>query len=908
MLGLTLRKEFQGRRLKGTAIELANEKNTGATQVPASEFLEITYPSGDLLKAIEAVGPDQGRPLVLIGERGLGKSHLMAALYHALTDADTTKAWLETWADRLGSPKIASLPLRSGMKVISESLHRQRYKFLWDIFFDNHPHGQFIRGKWEGLGEKKTDVPPDTLVLELLRKQPVALLLDEFQTWFDGLTNTKQYPWRNWAFNFIQVLSEIAKEHPDLLVLVVSVRNGTTDAYQQIHRVNPVQVDFKGPHAERDRRRLLLHRLFENRLHVVPEDIEQLMAVHVSEYLRLAKVPPAEHARKKRDFLEMWPFSPLLMQLLEDQVLVATDAQETRDLIRILADLFKSHGEASPILTAADFRLDEDSSGIVALLDSVANQHHAALREKAQRNLTAVLEAVSSPKATVPHLAEIVGALWLRSLAIGNLAGAEPTTLHLDITRDKPVDDNAFEVELATIVDNSFNIHPLGDRLVFREEENPQAKLMAFARNDRLFTDGADFAQLAREIRYVLGGTEDVARAFRVIVLPRTWLTDPWTGLDESEHPDRWDDRLPIIVLPEEPDKPDERLGYWLRDHVQRRRNIVRFLLPRSGSTNVYFDRDLLVLARAVLKAEEWRSQSPEYGRLQKKYESDLRGIIKLRFDRFAVLRTWNFTDPSRCKFPGESLKAHGSQIPEAIEECLQDDVFVPEDFEELVLAAAQNNDSVGKLLRELQEPRPNEEDCLPWLGETLMKEKIIRLCARGKIAINLRGMEYLQAAPGEDAENAWRRMRGRLGTGKHLDETYVLLPQAVPQAHGVNKEQTDGGTPLFPSTGGPTVSPAAPSGSQVAEGPISPPLPEAIGGASLFGGSSAARLVPYSTPATSGLNLIGKIEGWGIGPATSLREVTLKVSAASGAQLQKLIRGLPDGMTYELNLQKEEG
>ena len=252
MLGLTLRKEFQGKRLKGTAIELANEKNTGATQVPASEFLEITYPSSDLLKAIEAVGPNQGRPLVMIGERGQGKSHLLAALYHALTDANATKSWLETWADRLHAPKIASLPLRNGMKVVSESLHRQRYKFLWDLLFEQHPHGQFIRGKWEGLGEKKTDIPPDSLILELLQKQPTALLLDEFQTWFDGLTNTKQYPWKHWAFNFVQILSEIAKEHPELLVLVVSVRNGTTDAYQQIHRVNPVLVDFKGPSAERD--------------------------------------------------------------------------------------------------------------------------------------------------------------------------------------------------------------------------------------------------------------------------------------------------------------------------------------------------------------------------------------------------------------------------------------------------------------------------------------------------------------------------------------------------------------------------------------------------------------------------------------------------------------------------------
>jgi hypothetical protein len=33
--------------------------------------------------------------------------------------------------------------------------------------------------------------------------------------------------------------------------------------------------------------------------------------------------------------------------------------QETRDLIRILADLFKSRGAAVPVLTAADFRLDD---------------------------------------------------------------------------------------------------------------------------------------------------------------------------------------------------------------------------------------------------------------------------------------------------------------------------------------------------------------------------------------------------------------------------------------------------------------------------------------------------------------------------------------------------------------------
>ena len=164
-------------------------------------------------------------------------------------------------------------------------------------------------------------------------------------------------------------------------------------------------------------------------------------------------------------------------------------------MIRILANLYKSRGESAPVLTAADFRLDDDASGIGALLDSVSNEHHRSLRTKAQQNIISVTEAVPNHASLAPHLQEIVGALWLRSIAVGNLAGAEPAILQADITRDKAVDDNAFQVELATIVENSFNIHQDGPRLVFREEENPQAKLMACARNDKLFSDGSDLAR-----------------------------------------------------------------------------------------------------------------------------------------------------------------------------------------------------------------------------------------------------------------------------------------------------------------------------------------------------------------------------------------------------------------------------
>ena len=103
---LNLRAEFRGKQLKGTQIDLVNASQTGATQRAAKDFLDITYPMRDVLIGVEAVGSHQGRCLVIKGERGLGKSHLMAVLYHTLTDQTATQAWLQHWAQTLAQPAL----------------------------------------------------------------------------------------------------------------------------------------------------------------------------------------------------------------------------------------------------------------------------------------------------------------------------------------------------------------------------------------------------------------------------------------------------------------------------------------------------------------------------------------------------------------------------------------------------------------------------------------------------------------------------------------------------------------------------------------------------------------------------------------------------------------------------------
>ncbi|MCC7337866.1 MAG: DUF499 domain-containing protein [Pirellulaceae bacterium] len=909
MIELKLRDEFKGKRLKGTTVDFTNQSQTGALQQNAADFLRITYPSHDLLKTIESTGPGQSRPLAMIGSRGQGKSHLMAALYHLCKDPQGGREWLDQWAHTLGDDKLKQLQLRNDCHVIAESMHLQRYQYLWDVIFDNHPKGEAYRTVWEHDGENKTAVPGYDILFKMFQDKPTMLIFDEFQTWFEGLTNTKQHPRRNWAFNFIQILSEIAQSNPELLVLAVSVRDGNSDAYQQIRRVNPVDVDFKGPYAKRDRKRLLLYRIFENRIQAHESEIELLIGNHMSEYFRLENTPEQDREKKKAEFIESWPYAPHLLQLLDDQVLVATDAQQTRDLIRILVDLFKHHDPKDAIVTAADFSLTNEKSAVGSLLDSVANQEHKDLREKAQRNLAAVKENILNASQVVPHAEDIISSLWLRSLNVEQMRGAEPHNLQIDITRDKAIDDNAFEVELAQIVDNSFNIHQVGGRLVFKQEENARAKLLSYAKNNRIFREGEhagkDIDHLSKLIEYVLGGDSQVSAKFRVLMLRNHWDTDPWSDLEERFHPKLWDDKkLTVLVLPEYPEKRDATLGGWLKTHLQENRNTIRFLLPQKGMDNVFYDRELIVLARAVYLAQEWHKNDPKagYADLAKSFSKDeLVPKLKARFDRLALLNVWNYADPAKCVFEEERLNSQGDKIPDEIDKIIREEIFIPEDFEEYVLLLAQSNESVGKLLKDLREPRPGGKPCIPWLGETELKEKLLRICAHGEIAINLRGTEHLQAKPGEDASDAWNRMKGKLGAGSHLFETIIQLPDSAAVSGG---KVAVG--PADPTAGD------APSGNTLPNlfgGGVAPPVTLPIGQGNGTGGNDVIKeptVVRKLAHPTSALNLTGQLESWQVKPATPVTNIRLCIDKMTGAQLDKFLKSLPDGFTYGLELDKE--
>jgi hypothetical protein len=915
MLPLELRPEFRTKHMRGTAIELRNRQNSGWAQRDPSELLRITYPTVDVQRSLEAVSrATLGKPIVLLGQRGRGKSHILALLHHAFESPDAVEQWAREWGNKLGSARLSGLALQRGLLPISETLSNQEYPHLWDVIFERHPRGLYYRGKFEQAG---TAVPAKSLLQDMFSERHAALIFDEFQTWFDGLHDsadpTEPKP-RQWAFNFIQILSELAKDRPDLLVFIVSVRDTGTEAFRQIHRDGPILVDFKGEGAKEDRKKLLLHRLFENRGTFAPAEIEQAVATYAAERNRLlfADRNDEEKARLAREVAACWPFSPELLNLLDEHILMAAAAQETRDLIRILAEVYRARGGQAPLLAPSDFFVDDADGGVTSLIDSFTTADQEHLREKAQRNL----EAIQAAGVAAPRAREVISGIWMRSLAPSNVLGATRQELQLDITRAAPVDDNAFTVELATIFDNSSNIHQVGaqeKRYCLRLPENPLTKLKAWAKNDRhfdaetaaapgLLSVGRDQVFLRSVLDHLLRSPDSPAeQPARAIVLDPNWEQAPWANLSQDEQPERWE-RPALLVLPVAPADPALVLGPWLARHVRVNRNMVRFLLPKAGLPSIYDDRNLLLTARCAMLAKEWKETDPQYTDLFRRFDRQLRKEeLADRFDRYALLSRWDYQNPPACVFHLEAHGASGSDIPARVEKHIRENFFAPEDFEPFIVACARRGDTMKQVLALLREPpaRP-DSDAIPYLGDTILYEQVVRVAAQDKIALNVDGTWY-RRQPGQSEEDAIRFLRQRTSrTGRELQNIQFGDPNQV--GSGGLAVQPPAAPTLFPTaTPPPAVVTATPG--QGAVGPVAVATPAAV---AVGGNGSAVAPQPVirrSLGAKTGINLLGDLERWALRDGQRVLQATLTLQNVSIKDLRDLCTKLPPRLQAELQI-----
>jgi hypothetical protein len=774
-------------------------------------------------------------------------------------------------------------------------------------------------------------VPPRSLLENMFTDQKVCLILDEFQTWYNSLPEKKDgVPVQANAFNFIQLLSEIAKSCPEKFILVTSVLDSDNNAYKQIRRQNPVDIDFLGAEAKSERQKLLLHRLFENRDNISQPDIQGICDAYAHERIRLLypNHSPQEKQRLQNEVYACWPFSPELLNLLEEQILVSTIAQETRDLIKILAQAYKRHKDHSPVITPADFYVDGESDEVQTLITSIAaNPNPDKLRRIAQNNLTGITTIAPHLK----YVRELVSDIWMHSLFHDHTSGVQSALLHLEITRKHPIADNDFQLELSGLIENSTHIFG-GDSsqplIKFSLEENPNSKVRAFARNTNLWTSnavptGAQQVYPAKDIEhlrktlYAMFSPETQGVAARIIILGPNWRTNPWDDVADNDKPQNWDKPVLLVIL-ENVESGQESigvtLGTWLKDNLQRRRNTVRFLLTRNS---LYTDNDLIFICRcSYLCSKEVWGQDRTYYVLYHDYHSKLENMLKPRFDRYAILQKWDYQNPLNCVFETEHLSVQPRDIPKTVEDSLLHNHFDLDEFKKFIIQAATKSWFVKDVIDNMIEPPPpSEESIIPYLAENKICESIFRIAAKGEIAINVKGTWIVRRPEHTDDESALRYIQGT--AYKHINEMkdYQL---ALPDVAGHSPTATTTGSPvsvgsdLFdgmdgaPATGGSF----APSNGYSIPGqgiapqipptpPIAPPKPATIP-------------KRESAAPNSSINLMGMFEQWNLGPEQTVAKVSIEFSGLTVQQIKSVLQRIPSsfqaGMTIDYDVEVSDG
>jgi hypothetical protein len=327
---------------------------------------------------------------------------------------------------------------------------------------------------------------------------------------------------------------------------------------------------------------------------------------------------------------------------------------------------------------------------------------------------------------------------------------------------------------------------------------------------------------------------------------------------------------------------------------------MVRFLLPKADQPEIYSDRSLMITARCALLAREWQQADPQYKDLQKRYEDALKVDLKSRFDRYALLATWNFQSPTECTFHVDPHGATGSDISSGVENHVKENHFAPEDFEQLTVEAAGRGETMRQLLALLREPPLPGEQVIPYLGDLSIFESVLRIVAKGNVAVNAGGRWYSRE-PDESYEAAGIRLRQRLGPFSGQAMLAVQLgdlsqvggggvaippspPQPVPQPVPINLPQ-----PL-PGGGAPPSSPAQPS-------PIAFP-PEFV-----LEPPPAAPVVRRSMGAKTGINLLGDLEKWALPDSQKATQASLTFNGLTVKEIRDLCLKLPPKLQAELQL-----
>lgn len=544
--------------------------------------------------------------ILLESHYGAGKSHVLAAAHHALLRPDIARTWAQHW-------HLPALEISAGARVVTLSLIERSTHHLWDLLFEP-------LGKPKSL-KKDAPYPDGQTIQALLNDQPLILILDELERWYDSLDANSQSRNRN----FLQALSEVAMRDPRL-TLVTSVLGEKAEPGDTLRRVRPMVLGFS---SADDRLRILQFRMFEGHGSHDLNAVNHLIGAHIEAYAK-AGLPDMDAYRQR--MRETWPFAPEFVDILIKKVPLAGGFQNTRGTLRFLSVVVRASHETRPLIFSQDLPIRD--AALNNMLTHLAADGPEVVRRACEDNYDAVRQSL-------PFKDALFSALLFYSVADPSRPGITEQELLLACL-GPDTNRNMLKDSLQQIRKLAYNLHFENDCYVFRTRENPHARIHALANSNRI-THAQNEASLKEQLLKVWAAPD------RTVFHTGHPNDDKFTAQTLRERGRRVRFLLSPRVL-----TPEER---WRLQNLDPHRNLVILIEPHSHSVrglpgfSVFSDDILLDHARRIqacnllLESQPSPASAQVYREVREQDEREVRKHFEQLYGQHVQ---WNPLPPDR--------------------------------------------------------------------------------------------------------------------------------------------------------------------------------------------------------------------------------------------------------------------
>ena len=306
------------------------------------EFLKITYPSSAIKRTIERVneklsGMSNQGGFLLVGPYGSGKSHSLIALFHLFNNPQLAKEWGKSW--RLD----IDLPEKSRSVIIST--RRYDVDHLWEPIFK-------LLGREDILKNVKR-FPTTDQIEEIIGDDTVAIFIDEIENWYGAFDPEKQAHLIEQNETFLEHLLEVAADPTKKLFVFITFLEEKEGLKKIFNRTKPIRIDVS---PIEDREKVILHRLF-NIESVDESKVETVVEEYINAYSEPIKIDDIQNY--KRRMRRTYPFHPLLLDTLFQIYEAASERQDIRGMLNVLADAVRDTYERKDLILVSD--VDENA-------------------------------------------------------------------------------------------------------------------------------------------------------------------------------------------------------------------------------------------------------------------------------------------------------------------------------------------------------------------------------------------------------------------------------------------------------------------------------------------------------------------------------------------------------------------